>query len=239
MKNASKKIKLAFDEYGVWDETVGKRYSSQPYRSIPNFSDIGTPENGLEQYYNFTDALAMASWLNVFIRQADIVDIACIAQSVNVISPLITSPTGLFRQTIFHPLQLFSKYMRSGTSIQTSVQSPTFSGETLPEWISSIKGHPKDLDVSAVLATTPKRSLRISVINRNEKRAYQDVPIRIAFEDDLVGRDVEVHELWHEDIKAQNGWGHEDEVSVKTRRARWEGKWTFMEHSFTLFVLDL
>lgn len=71
-KNVSKPIKIAFDEYGVWDETVG------------------TPENGLEQFYNFADALAMASWLNVFVRQADVVDIACIAQSVNVISPLIT-----------------------------------------------------------------------------------------------------------------------------------------------------
>ncbi len=55
-----------------------------PYRPI------GTPENGLEQFYNLADALAMASWLNVFVRQADAVDIACIAQSVNVISPLIT-----------------------------------------------------------------------------------------------------------------------------------------------------
>lgn len=50
---------------------------------------VGTPENGLRQIYNFTDALAMAGWLNVFVRQSDIVDIACIAQSVNVISPLI------------------------------------------------------------------------------------------------------------------------------------------------------
>ncbi|THH00489.1 hypothetical protein EW026_g2051 [Hermanssonia centrifuga] len=71
-KKVVKPIKIAFDEYGVWDETVG------------------TPENGLEQFYNLADALAMAAWLNVFVRQADIVEIACIAQSVNVISPLIT-----------------------------------------------------------------------------------------------------------------------------------------------------
>ena len=51
---------------------------------------IGTPANGLEQYYTLADALAMASWLNVFVRQADVVEIACVAQSVNVISPLIT-----------------------------------------------------------------------------------------------------------------------------------------------------
>lgn len=53
-------------------------------------SNAGTPQNGLEQFYTLADALAMASWLNVFVRQADIVEIACIAQSVNVISPLIT-----------------------------------------------------------------------------------------------------------------------------------------------------
>lgn len=64
-------------------------YSSGTRRSFAHLV-LGTPQNGLEQFYNFADALAMASWLNVFIRQADIVDIACIVQSVNVISPLIT-----------------------------------------------------------------------------------------------------------------------------------------------------
>jgi alpha-L-arabinofuranosidase len=50
---------------------------------------VGTPENGLQQHYNFSDALAMASWLNLFVRQSDIVAIACLAQSVNVIAPLL------------------------------------------------------------------------------------------------------------------------------------------------------
>ncbi len=62
----------------------------QHIASILSSANLGTPENGLEQFYNLADALAMAAWLNVFVRQADIVEIACIAQSVNVISPLIT-----------------------------------------------------------------------------------------------------------------------------------------------------
>jgi alpha-L-arabinofuranosidase len=33
----------------------------------------------------------MAAWLNVFVRNAGKVEIACVAQSVNVISPLLTS----------------------------------------------------------------------------------------------------------------------------------------------------
>ncbi|KAH9836375.1 glycoside hydrolase [Rhodofomes roseus] len=219
-KTISKPITIAFDEYGVWDETVG------------------TPENGLEQFYNLADALAMASWLNVFVRQADIVEMACIAQSVNVISPLITSPTGLFRQTIYWPLYLFSRYMRGGVSIRVSLLSPTFAGETLPQWVSSVKGQPKDLDASAVLHTseTGQKSVRIAVVNRSEHSAYT-VPVRIAFVS--APKEVKAHELWHEDVKEQNGWGKENEVSVKTKRAAWTGKWTFREHSFTLLVLDV
>ena len=46
----------------------------------------GTPENGLEQFYNFADALAMASWLNVFVRQADVVDIAPVKDESEVLA---------------------------------------------------------------------------------------------------------------------------------------------------------
>ncbi|KAI0325331.1 glycoside hydrolase [Cubamyces sp. BRFM 1775] len=220
-RGVSKPVTIAFDEYGVWDETVG------------------TPRNGLEQFYNLADALAMASWLNVFVRQADVVDMACIAQSVNVISPLITSPTGLFRQTIYWPLYLFSRYMRDGISVRVTLVSPTFAGETLPQWISSIKGQPKDLDASAVVyvdTQTGARTLRVAVVNRNESESYS-VPVRVAFE--CVGAEVEVHELWHADVRARNGWGQEDTVSVKTRREKWEGRWQFREHSFTLLIISL
>ena len=123
--------------------------------------------------------------------------------------------------------------------MKISVTSPAFEGETLPTWTSSIKDKPRELDVSAVLhvdATTKTRSLRVAVVNRDEKKAYR-VPLRVAFEK-VVG-EVEVHELWHADVKARNGWGHENEVVVKTRSADWGGEWTFKEHSFTLLVLSL
>lgn len=196
----------------------------------------------------------MASWLNVFVRQADIVEIACIAQSVNVISPLITrwvisncdrikliamrSPTGLFRQTIYWPLYLFSRYMRGGVSVSVSINSPKFSGETLPPWISSVKGLPKELDASATLhvSAAGQKSIRIAIVNRSGKNSYT-VPLRIAFTEPP--KEVEVHELWHEDVRARNGWGKENEVSVKTWRAPWAGEWVFREHSFTLLVVDI
>ena len=129
--------------------------------------------------------------------------------------------------------------MRDGISVNVSVTSPSFSGETLPRWISSIKGSPEDLDVSAVLHTdtdTKLCSLRVAIVNRSETSIY-DVPIRIAFES--VCAEVEVHELWHADVKAGNGWGKENEVNVKTRTQQWDGQWRFREHSFTLLVLRL
>lgn len=180
----------------------------------------------------------MASWLNVFVRHSDIVEIACIAQSVNVISPLITGPTGLFRQTIYFPLYLFSKYMRGGVSIGLSLVSPSFSGETLPEWIGTVKDKPKHLDASAVLYTDPqsgKRSVRVAVVNRDEYNSY-NVPVRVAFEQ--VFSEVEVHEMWHADVKVKNGWDGE-KVNVRTWKEKWQGAWVFREHSFTLLVLDL
>lgn len=151
----------------------------------------------------------------------------------------IRSPTGLFRQTIYWPLYLFSKYMREGISVRVSLSSPTFAGETLPTWITDVKGQPSILDASAVLQVdgSGKRSLRIAVINRSETESFR-VPVRVAFEDaNLQGTSVEVHELWHKDIHAKNCWDSENEVSVQTSQASWDGEWTFKEHSFTLLVL--
>lgn len=129
--------------------------------------------------------------------------------------------------------------MRGGSSVRTSVSSPTFAGETLPTWISSIKGQPSELDVSAVLHTDGKKQLCIAVVNRAEREVFTDVPVRVAFESEGGSKDVEVHELWHEDLKAVNGFEDPDKVKVTTRKEKWAGKWTFKEHSFTLLVLDL
>lgn len=128
--------------------------------------------------------------------------------------------------------------MRGGTAVQVSVASPKYAGETLPAWISDIKGHPSVLDASATVHSTESgaHSIRIAVVNRSETESFQ-VPLRIAFEGDKF-TEVEVHELWHADVNARNGWGKENEVAIETSRARWSGEWTFKAHSFTLLVLD-
>ena len=61
----------------------------------------------LEDIYNFEDVLQVGCILNTFIRRSDVVKIACIAQLVNVIAPIMTEPGGAaWRQTIYYPLLL-------------------------------------------------------------------------------------------------------------------------------------
>ena len=66
---------------------------------------------GVEERYNLSDALAVATYLNGFIRHCRTVRIANLAQLVNAIAPIFTSPQGLFLQTIYHPLRLYAEHM--------------------------------------------------------------------------------------------------------------------------------
>lgn len=122
------------------------------------------------------------------------------------------------------------------------VNGDRYDGETLPTWIGTIRGKPEVLDISAVLCQAGNgptgRSIRIAVVNRSRDKSY-NVPVRLAFE--TPPKQVEVHEVWHEDVNARNGFGEglEDNVGVRTTTEKWDSRWTFKEHSFTLLVLDL
>ena len=83
----------------------------------------------LEDIYNFEDALLVGSLLITLLRHADRVKIACLAQLVNVIAPIMTSDTGAWRQTIFYPFAYTSTYGR-GTVLNTLVKGPVYDSKT-------------------------------------------------------------------------------------------------------------
>src|SRR4029450_424320 len=89
-------IHIACEEWNVW------------WRTRSHEDRVG----GVEERYTLTDALAVATYLNGFIRHCDTVKIANLAQLVNAIAPVFTSPTGLFLQTIYHPLRLYAEHTR-------------------------------------------------------------------------------------------------------------------------------
>ena len=67
--------------------------------------------------------------LNTFIRRSDVVKIACIAQLVNVIAPIMTDPKGAaWRQTIYYPYYFASIFGR-GTALNLAVKSPGYDAD--------------------------------------------------------------------------------------------------------------
>ena len=96
----------------------------------------------IEEHYNLEDALVVAGFLNSFIRHADVVKIANIAQIVNVIAPILTRGDEMLLQTIFYPFAMYSS-RRDGIAIRPAVSGP---GYESPSY-----GRVNVIDTSAIL----------------------------------------------------------------------------------------
>ena len=79
----------------------------------------------LEEIYNLEDALLVGGLINSLVRNADRVKIACLAQLVNVIAPIMTNADGLFRQTIYYPYSWALRYAK-GTVLNLLVESADY-----------------------------------------------------------------------------------------------------------------
>ena len=119
-KHSKKQVYLSFDEWNVWyhsrqqDEEIWKREKWD--RALPLLEDI----------YNFEDALLVGSMLITLLRNADRVKIACLAQLVNVIAPIMTrNGGGCWAQTIYYPFLHASRYGR-GTALRAIAKSPVY-----------------------------------------------------------------------------------------------------------------
>ena len=66
-----------------------------------------------------------AGFVNTLIRNADRVKLACLAQLINVIAPIMTNANGMFRQTIYYPYSWALQYAR-GSVLNLLVESPTY-----------------------------------------------------------------------------------------------------------------
>ena len=117
-RNSSKRIMLSFDEWNVWYRTRrGKSRTEENWPVAPHI---------LEEVYNMKDALAFGGACISLLNHADRVKIACLAQLVNAIAPILTETGGpAWRQTIFFPFADFSNLGR-GRVLKCVVDSPTY-----------------------------------------------------------------------------------------------------------------
>lgn len=136
---------------------------------------------------------------------------ANIAQSVNVISPLMTSKDGIVKQTTWWPYLLFCKYMR-GSTLAVNVQSPEYEGETKPDWIRG-KIETPWLDVSAAIKDG---IISLVVVNVHETKNF---PTRLAGITE--GSDVDVFTVTGPSVWSTNT---ADKTEVSIRESKWDGK---------------
>jgi alpha-N-arabinofuranosidase len=115
-KRSPKKLWLSFDEWNVWYRTTSGDAVDGHQTEAPHL---------LEEVYNLEDALLVGGLVNSLLRNADRVKVACLAQLVNVIAPITTTPDGLFRHTIYYPYSWALQFAR-GSVLNLLVESPTY-----------------------------------------------------------------------------------------------------------------
>lgn len=117
-KRSNKTINLSFDEWNVWF------HSNAEYDDIMKNRPWQIGPALLEDIYNFEDALLVGLMLITLLKHSDRVKIACMAQLVNVIAPIMTEKNGpAWKQTIYYPYLHASKYGR-GIALQSVISSP-------------------------------------------------------------------------------------------------------------------
>ena len=140
------------DEWNVWYHSNDQDKQIEPWQSAPPL---------LEDIYNFEDALLVGELLITLLRHADRVKIACLAQLVNVIAPIMTTKDGVWLQSIFYPFMQVSEYGR-GVALNTTVQAPTYTTKSFDEvpYLESIATVDED-----------SRTITIFAVNRSQDEA--------------------------------------------------------------------
>lgn len=155
-KRSRKDIHLAIDEWGLWDGTPEILDSIVPWREDKTL---------FESVYTFRDVLVVGSALITLLRHADRVKVACLAQLVNVIAPIMTAKGGgAWRQTIFYPYQHASKYGR-GIVMNAVVSSPVYKSDNF--------GDVPVLDTVAVMDDKNDDAITLFAVNRDQHNALQ------------------------------------------------------------------
>jgi alpha-L-arabinofuranosidase len=113
---SDRRIDLSFDEWNVWYQSQLGDLSRREWEEHPAL---------IEDVYTLADAIVVGTLLITLLRHADRVRIACLAQLVNAIAPIMTEPGGpAWRQTIFYPFALTAAHARDGVVLRVEPESP-------------------------------------------------------------------------------------------------------------------
>ena len=184
-KHSKKQVNLSFDEWNVW------YHSSEQDKEIWKMDKWNRALPLLEDVYNFEDALLVGSMLITLLRNADRVKVACLAQLVNVIAPIMTrNGGGCWAQTTFYPFMHASRYGR-GVALKSLVSSPIYD-------CSDYEGVPY---IDAVATRDEAGNVTLFCVNRDMAEDYELTVDLRSFGNLCIAEHIMLH---HDDVKAVN-----------------------------------
>lgn len=148
-RGSDKQINISFDEWNVWYQKRFEGVNNLTFRKAPRL---------IEDEYTVEDAVVVGSLMMTLIKHANRVDVAAMAQLVNVIGPIRTEPGATaWRQTIFHPFAL-TAHNAKGNVVELEIDVETADAELF-----------KNLPLADAVATFDEesRSLVLFLLNRN------------------------------------------------------------------------
>lgn len=183
-------VYLSWDEWNVWYKARFSNDMQGKWTEAPHL---------IEEVYNLEDALVVAQWMNVFLRKSDVLKVACLAQIVNVIAPILTTTDAMLKQSIFYPFMLFSKFA-SGNAIDAAVRSPMYNTKKF--------GDMPILDVSSSY-NEESNSNSIFIVNRS---LTESMTIDINWQDRTPKSINAAYQLAGTDPKAANSYENPNQV---------------------------
>jgi alpha-N-arabinofuranosidase len=198
-KRSKKNVTISFDEWNVW------YHSNAADRAVLD-GNSGWPHAPrlLEDAYNFEDVLQVGCILNTFIRRSDVVRIACIAQLVNVIAPIMTEPGGdAWKQTIYFPYYFASVFGR-GTALNLGVDSPGYDAD--------IADNVPYLDISGV-HDKEANTLSFFAVNRHASESLEMTVDLLGFTG--AARVIDHQVITHANLKIANTLGDQNAVTPR------------------------
>ncbi|WP_353952330.1 alpha-N-arabinofuranosidase [Knoellia sp. S7-12] len=186
VKQSDKRIMVSFDEWNVWFQ---ERFGGEASLGFEEGREL------IRDVYSVLDAVVVGSLLITLMRHTDRVAMACQAQLVNVIAPILTVPGGpAWRQTIFHPFALTARHAKG---VVLSV------GGDIPSVATTAYG---DVDQIWSTATWDRESgaLTIFAVNRSRTEPCELNLDLSAFGDLAVEEHLTIHDEDHTATNTQD-----------------------------------
>jgi alpha-N-arabinofuranosidase len=193
-KRSPKKLWLSFDEWNVWYRTTTGDAVDGHRQEAPHL---------LEEIYNLEDALLVGGLVNSLLRNADRVKLACLAQLVNVIAPIMTDANGLFQQTIYYPYN-WALQLARGAVLNLLVECSTY----------EVSGLDSVAYVDAA-ASYDKADGKVSlfILNRDLAKSHD---VEVVWEDAAPVRVISANILTGDDLKASNSFAAPQRVAPQS-----------------------